>query len=93
MAIESVEKCGICRFSCKSEVYKTFCKFYPKGEFLDSLVDDKEVGGTRRTCLVCKASLNYRKTHWKRDNNKWYPVCKECAKNALFIEEIVGVSR
>jgi hypothetical protein len=87
MAISSVEKCSICRFACKSDTYKAFCKFYPKREFLDSLVNDDEVGSTRRACVVCKASLNYRKTHWKQDLNKWYPVCVECAKTALFIDE------
>lgn len=91
MSVSPEEKCSVCRFSCKSDVYKAFCKFYPKSEFLDSFADEKEVGSTRRTCVVCKASVNYRKIHWKRDN-KWYPVCRDCAKNALYVDKIVGVS-
>ncbi len=90
MAISSEQKCGICRFSCKSDVYKTFCKFYPKKEYLGYPIhfkdpDESSLPNTSRVCVVCKKRLNYRKTHWKREIEGWYSMCKECAKDTLFL--------
>ena len=85
MAISSEEKCGICRFACKSDVYKAFCKFYPKNEHLGKMVKEVEAGSLRRTCIICKKSLNYRKVHWKLEFDGWYPMCKEDAQRAVWI--------
>ena len=92
MAISSEEKCGICRFSCKSDVYKAFCRFYPKKEYLGHefhFKTDEPLRPSQRLCVVCKSRINYRKTHWKKESEGWYSFCKDCATTALFIGENV----
>lgn len=94
MAISSAEKCSLCRFPCKSDTYKAFCKFYPQNEYLGNPVHFKDPNEskheiTSRMCVVCKEYVNYRKTHWKKEKDGWYPFCKECVKTALFIDESV----
>jgi hypothetical protein len=94
MSISAVEKCSICRHACKSDFIKAFCKFYPKeellgwkGHFTDP--NNKKHESTSRMCVVCQEYFNYRNMHWKHEPEGWYPMCKNCVKTALFIDETV----
>lgn len=94
MAISSEEKCGICRFPCKSDVIKVFCKFYPKDSYLGHEIhfkdpEDKKHETTSRMCVVCKNYFNYRNIHWKKEEEGYYTMCKDCVKTAHFIDNMV----
>ena len=93
-----IDRCEICRFSCKGKEVK--CKkFYPKECFLGHSIHFKEDSTrhygkhdkTSHMCVVCKIYHHYDKITWLKLPSGYYPFCPTDARRAVYIAQNVPV--